>query len=176
MISNRTFYHTEFGGNLFRQISGRKKWSVIAPEYSKYLCPYFIRGSATVKPCVQDFDADLREQWFKRIPRMETILEPGDIIYNAPWFWHDVQAVGTDKQQASVAGRIANKFTSFGIAPALSFGVAIDKWIRYVTEGFQYPDNPKQAVIELENLLVRSWTNTCLKQGRTDCLHLSHDS
>lgn len=170
--AGRSFYHTEFGGNLFRQISGSKKWTLISPEYNPYLCPYFIRGSGTVKPCVQDFDAPLRDEWFERLPRMEVVLEPGDILFNAPWWWHDVRAVGTDKQQASVAGRIASRKASFQVAPFMTLGVAADYFVRSITESFIYPDNTQEAAAQLEGILIHSWTTTCVKQGRTDCFRL----
>ena len=171
----RTFFHTEFGGNFFRQIAGRKQWTVIAPEYTKYLCPHFIRGSATVRPCIQSFDLELRKQWFERIPRMQTILEPGDIIYNAPWYWHDVQSVGADTTQASVAGRIRNPQTSFALGPVLSFGVLADKIISRFTGGpVDYPDsNDAMLPIKLEDLLINSWTSNCLAQGHDNCYGLT---
>lgn len=37
---------------------------------------------------------DEREEWITHIPRFTALLNPGDILINAGWWWHDVQSIG----------------------------------------------------------------------------------
>ena len=48
----------------------------------------------------------LTKQLYKQLlspPRHEVLLEPGDLIYNAPWWWHEVE--NEDKFTVGVAVR-----------------------------------------------------------------------
>ena len=168
---DRTFLHSEIGGNLFRQLSGRKRWIMVAPEQSYLLCPFLFRGYATVKTCVQDFEPDLKNEWFKRIPRMETILEPGDIVYNPPWYWHDAISVRSNTRQASVAGRMKLHAQSISNGPVQFTGVVSDHILAKLTgKVHDYPSNNYDT--ELEDFIVHSWRDTCLAANRSDCYGL----
>ena len=156
---------------MFRQISGQKRWTALAPSATKYLCPYFVPGSAVVKPCVQDFEPELRDAWFKRLPRMETILNPGDVIYNPPWGWHDVISVGANTTQASVAGRIVNFVTSFRESPVRSFGVLLNN-IKSRLLGSHQPYPKEDFAVVVEDLVVDVWTKNCLASGQSNCFGL----
>lgn len=160
---------------MFRQISGQKRWTALAPSATKYLCPYFVTGSAVVKPCVQDFEPELRDAWFSRLPRMETVLNPGDVIYNPPWGWHDVMSVGTNTTQASVAGRIVNFATSLKLSPVRTLGVVLNNLkSRILGTHKAYPKEDLPTVVE--ELVVDAWTKNCLASGHTNCFGLSTGS
>jgi hypothetical protein len=64
---------------------------------------------------------DEAEEWIKHIPRITALLNPGDILINGPWWWHDVQSIGdVNAPQISIAGRIKNLKETLGNAPVLT--------------------------------------------------------
>ena len=101
--SGRSEYHSEIGNNIIRQISGRKLWTLINPAYNLFMCPT-TTGSATgisMYSCTSKFTPQKREEWFERIPRMSSILEPGDVLIYPGWWWHEVQTLGKIKETVS---------------------------------------------------------------------------
>lgn len=48
----RSFYHSEMGTNVFRQIEGEKLWNVIDPMYNYFLCPYPVITATSVNTCI----------------------------------------------------------------------------------------------------------------------------
>ncbi len=115
----RTWYHCAVGDNVFRQVAGQKRWTTILPKYNFYMCSKPVISGTSVNPdCLMKMNDDERELWIKRIPRQTALLNPGDIIINGPWVWHDVQSIG-DKSapQVSVAGRIKNLKATFLNSP-----------------------------------------------------------
>ena len=81
--------HAAFNGNFFANIQGRKRWVLIDPVLSPYLMPIWASPFLFVS---SHFDYVHPEHDFlKRLPRYEVVLEPGDLLYNAPWWWHDVR-------------------------------------------------------------------------------------
>ena len=82
--------HCAVGGNFFFNIYGKKKWILIDPCYSKYLrsTPSEQFGFA-----ISGYDIEDNRQVAKLndvIPKYEVILEPGDMLYIPPWWWHYV--------------------------------------------------------------------------------------
>lgn len=105
----RSWYHSALGNNVFRQVAGQKRWTLIDPADNLWMCPAPVISGTSVNPCIGKFPTDKREEWVKRIPRITALLQPGDILINAGWWWHDVQSYGSTKDQMiSVAGRIKN--------------------------------------------------------------------
>ena len=82
--------HCAFAGNFFCNIVGRKKWLLIAPEYSTFLCPIPANPFIYADCCYNPEDEILGEKT-SNLPRLEVILEPGDVLFNAPWWWHSVE-------------------------------------------------------------------------------------
>jgi len=87
--------HCAIGINIFRQISGRKKWWFIPPSQTPYLKPSInVRGiSAHTHTLVGKEDAQV-SPWMNKLVRYVGILEPGDVLINPPWFWHGVLNLG----------------------------------------------------------------------------------
>lgn len=84
--------HCAFTCNMFFNIYGRKKWVFVDPEYSRELKAVpSIDGVFAVSP-LDAFDESSENQLL-RIPRYEYILEPGDMLFNAGWWWHAVKNV-----------------------------------------------------------------------------------
>jgi Cupin-like domain len=87
--------HAAFGGNFFLNIVGRKRWLMIDPCYSAYIHPipaqpfqYVRAGCGGYRRCAEQGQHD---NIFVRLPHFEAVLEPGDLLYNTPWFWHEVE-------------------------------------------------------------------------------------
>ena len=88
-----TNIHCGGSGNFFCMIAGRKRWTLIAPQYSCLL-----KGRVAVSGIhaqslfdMQDTDLSVYPKIFKYLPRYDITLEPGDILWNAPWWWHRIE-------------------------------------------------------------------------------------
>lgn len=117
--------HCAFAGNFFCNIVGRKKWLLISPEYSTFLCPIpaepFIYADCHYNP-----EDEILGQKTSNLPRFEVILEPGDVLFNAPWWWHSVEnldelTVGCAVRQLNFQADFHNNFlfTMFSYQPLL---------------------------------------------------------
>ncbi len=90
--------HCAPGGNFFLQIAGKKTWTLVDPELSPYLFPILSRP---FNHCLSAFGSyhryatDAEECPISGLPRLKVVLEPGDLLYNPPWWWHEVQNEGT---------------------------------------------------------------------------------
>jgi len=73
--------------NLFVEIYGRKTWTLIDPKHTLLLRPVLQEtyGVSALTP------SQLAE---RELPRYSVTLEPGDALFNPPWFWHQVQNDG----------------------------------------------------------------------------------
>lgn len=86
----RSALHAAFGGNFFLQLAGRKRWVLMDPAHSVAL--HAIPGRPfqyVISAAGRYWGAD--NPVLERIPRREVTLNPGDLLYNTPWWWHDVQ-------------------------------------------------------------------------------------
>jgi hypothetical protein len=82
------------------------------------MCPSPVISGTSVNPCLSKLKTDDREAWIKRMPRNTALLQPGDILINGGWWWHDVQSIGTmSDPMVSVAGRIKNLKGTFKNSP-----------------------------------------------------------
>ena len=75
--------HCAAAGNFFHNICGRKKWTLIEPRFSKFLGPTPSKNFSFVISEHAHIPKDL--------PRYEVVLEPGDVFFNPPWWWHKVE-------------------------------------------------------------------------------------
>lgn len=87
--------HQAVGGNAFMQVRGRKRWTFVDPIHTPRLMPipggsfYFtLSGHGGFR---RRRELGLPPGLLAHIPRFETVLEPGDVLYNAPWWWHEVE-------------------------------------------------------------------------------------
>lgn len=79
--------HCAVGGNFFFNIYGHKRWTLIDPKYTPYLSSTPAHNFSFV---ISGEDTDNPSDLLKKIPKYEIILEPGDILFNPPWWWHSV--------------------------------------------------------------------------------------
>lgn len=87
--------HCAIGINLFRQISGRKRWYFIAPEQTPWVYPkIYANGYSATSRTIQTNAESAGAPWFEQLERYTVILEPGDLLINPPWWWHCVENLG----------------------------------------------------------------------------------
>lgn len=82
--------HAAPGGNFFLQVTGRKTWTFVEPALSPYLRPLVRRPFNHVLSAYGTFHTADADCEMHRLPRYGVTLEPGDLLYNAPWWWHEV--------------------------------------------------------------------------------------
>ena len=158
---------------MFRQVAGQKRWTLIAPEQSRWLCPNLIGAYIAIQTCVHDFEPQLRDEWFERIPRLQVVLEPGDMLFNPPWYWHDVVALRNGHKQASVAGRMNLRKQSILNGPVQS-ALVIGGQLRLqakLAEARAKSGGAGEVNLqrELEIFISDNWRNDCIAAGRQDC-------
>jgi hypothetical protein len=86
----RTDMHCEVPSTIFVQVRGRKRWRLYAPGTCLFLDPPASRTPYYVSPV--DPDAPDAKRWplFARADSLETVLEPGDVLWIPPFWWHFV--------------------------------------------------------------------------------------
>lgn len=89
-------FHCAGIGNLFCQVHGRKRWRLVPPSWSPWMYPEFGKNPYAVhvtSPIRLDRYDEQRETYplFARVPLYEARLEPGDVLFNPAWWWHEVE-------------------------------------------------------------------------------------
>jgi hypothetical protein len=112
-----TAIHCAGNENLFVQIRGQKKWRLYPVEHSPIFDPpanrslYKYTGYRPDEPDLERFPMAPYMDWY------ETVLEPGDVLYNPPYYWHHVS---NPTSSIGVGVRWNNMRTAFQAAPALA--------------------------------------------------------
>jgi hypothetical protein len=90
--------HCAGGDNMFLNIIGQKEWHFIHPTYSPVLqvsvSKYAIYSVSEMKEAViKNARHELVEGYphMERVPIYKSVLEPGDILFNPPFWWHSVR-------------------------------------------------------------------------------------
>ena len=104
--------HCGGSGNFFCMIKGKKHWTLINPKYSCLLKGRAAESGIHAQTLFDMPDTDLSTypKILKHLPRYDIILEPGDILWNAPWWWHRIENVNSDELNIGLAIR-NNKVT-----------------------------------------------------------------
>jgi hypothetical protein len=90
--------HSALGCNLFHQVVGRKKWWVFPPSQAPYLLPSLNKNGLSIYTMTRLGSGKANTQpspWLSKLERYTAVLEPGDILFDAPWFWHGVENLGS---------------------------------------------------------------------------------
>ena len=86
-----TSFHCAPPMNLYLQAYGRKRWVLVSPRFTPFMYPALSAGlnwQSRVDFRNPNFDdAPL----YRYVDRYETVLEPGDVLWNPPWVWHAVE-------------------------------------------------------------------------------------
>lgn len=87
--------HNDLSGdcNLFFQIEGRKKWTLIDPNFTLMIYPVIPPEPSYGESLIDQYDLkpDPRARLFQYCPHQEVILEPGDVLFIPPYYWHSVR-------------------------------------------------------------------------------------
>ena len=99
--------HNDLSGdcNLFFQIEGRKKWTLIDPNFTLLIYPVLPPEPFYGESLIDQYDMkpDPRARLFQYCPRQEVTLDPGDVLLIPPYYWHSVRNI--DSRTLAVATR-----------------------------------------------------------------------
>lgn len=89
LCSARSDVHSAVGCNMFRMITGRKKWWLIPPSQTPYVRPALNPNgfSAHTLTKVGKEDGGVPTDNMEKLERYTVVLEPGDVLLNPAWFW-----------------------------------------------------------------------------------------
>ena len=128
-------FRSEIGNNIFRQVVGKKVYTLIDPQYNFYLCPAKgLHTSTEVQSCINNLPFEKRDAWIKKIPRYAVILQPGDILVNGGYWWYDISSVerqgkakrnGNGDMMIGVTSHIKNIKGSLSNAPLHTIAASV---------------------------------------------------
>jgi hypothetical protein len=87
----KTEVHCALTNNFFINVHGRKKWFIFSPKYNQFIDSPINWGPGVYG---SEVDVNMRNDpdhpLWKYVDGYEFIMEPGDILYNPPFWWHRV--------------------------------------------------------------------------------------
>lgn len=97
--------------NMFYMIDGTKKWWFIDPYDTFMAYPIAIFGKAAgVLMCLWPGLGNTKDfPLFQHCPIYSTELQPGDVLFNPPWWWHSI------KNTSPVSVAVASRWHTDGI-------------------------------------------------------------
>ena len=92
-------WHCATGSNLFFMVRGKKRWTFVNADYTWLIYPLVNQTCQTlISPLhflvARRYGVDyIRKHFplFEFCPRQEVTLEPGDVLFNPAWNWHNVE-------------------------------------------------------------------------------------
>jgi hypothetical protein len=113
----RTPLHCELPGNFSVQVLGRKRWTLHPPGTLLFLDPPAARRQYCFSEAA---DAPRPERYplYALADRYETVLEPGDVLWNPPFWWHDV--VNLSAVSIGVSCRVTSLAQALRTSPLLT--------------------------------------------------------
>ena len=160
-------------GNFFCMIQGKKRWTLINPQYSCLL-----KGRVSQKAThaqtlfdMPDTGLDTYPKMIKHLPRYDITLEPGDILWNAPWWWHRIE--NSEGLSIGIAIR-NNKVTSLNLLNNITYTLSGSTYLIYNTfilsiyekclkrdkHFFVSDDNKKSNVLYQIEQLIKKYPKT----------------
>lgn len=101
--------------NCFFNIYGQKKWTFVHPKYAAAMySTIFNKGifvGSLVKHNAPRGFLEAKQPLYNRIPKLEVVLEPGDMLINPPWWWHAVNNLGRATIAVATRWRILADYT-----------------------------------------------------------------
>jgi len=87
--------HCASNWNFFTMLDGKKTWYFVDPEHSWFMYPLAAMGRAAIF-CMPPYPDEYDEGRFplmKWLPYYKVTIEPGDLLFNPPWWWHAVRNI-----------------------------------------------------------------------------------
>jgi Cupin-like domain len=130
--TSHTTLHSEPIGNVAVQLSGEKLWTLLQPEYSKYLRPYiapdgraFFASSLPISEIIQPTTNSVTTNGTdshnrRRIPYYQAITQAGDALWVPTWTWHRVDYVvsSSSSSSASNSNSLVEQQQNYAAQPA----------------------------------------------------------
>lgn len=146
-------FHSAANWNMFVQVDGQKKWWFINPQYAFFLYPVAQAGVAAGVGLVTTPETVNEKAYplFKYVPRFSIVLEPGDLMFNPPWWWHCIKnvsevTVGVATRWHGGAGvgyNLMNTEEDYDVSPLFSLCNLLGyKSVRW-TQGILHDPSPK---------------------------------
>ena len=147
--------HNAMACNLFVQVYGQKRWSLMSPKHSAIVDPDPIRNVYRGAPFRKNnypfnpFKPDYEKPYelFKYVDRYDFVLNPGDILWNPPFWWHAVH----------------NETDSIGVG------------YRWVPTAYSFKQNPLYAFLDHFAMKPPMWKSYKLSKKDTNLIHLAED-
>jgi len=111
-----THNHYDISHNFYAQLYGKKRFILFPPEEYKnlYLYPFLHPGAQQSQVSLDDPNIDLKSfPNFKNAVAYDAILEPGDVLYLPPLWFHHVVAL-THSMSVSVWTRYPETISMYG--------------------------------------------------------------
>lgn len=100
--------------NCFLNIYGQKRWTFVHPKYSAAMySTNFNKGifvGSFVKHRAPKGFIEAKQPLYNRIPKLEIVLQPGDMLINPPWWWHAVDNLGAATIAVASRWRILTEY------------------------------------------------------------------
>lgn len=124
--NSATGLHNASSCNLFVQVYGQKRWILYPPYYTMILDPDPVKNvyrHAPVRTAEGPFDPfhpnyERPYELFKYIDHLEATLNPGDVLWLPPFYWHCVQ---NPTDSIGVSYRWLPPLYGFRVAPLYMF-------------------------------------------------------
>lgn len=129
----KTDVHCALTNNFFVNVYGTKRWFVFSPDYNPFIYSPVNWGPGVfgTEVCPIKKDYDTYPLW-KYVSGYEFVLEPGDVLYNPPFWWHRVSnesiniAVGLrwyDFKSAMKSSKVQNLLSLLSTNPTMRFAI-----------------------------------------------------
>lgn len=103
---NTTGIHNEINSTINVQVSGRKQWTLVDPQYSDLLIPLPLTENGNNVSGL--YSTSLLNKETNKVPSYQVVLNPGDVLFVPSWWWHECVSIG-DSYSYSI--RCAHKDT-----------------------------------------------------------------
>jgi len=151
--------HCAVGGNFFFNVHGKKRWVLIEPKYSRHLCSM---PSKNFEFVISGRDIENPDDILNKIPKYEVTLEPGDVLYVAPWWWHYVKNLTPFTIGCAVRDHSAYR-QSFQNNPMYMlmshYPLWLNPWVLKAAEFFKGRDYLLRRSVSSEHHIVNNLTN-----------------
>jgi hypothetical protein len=118
--STSTSFHCAGISNLYVQVYGRKKWLLVSPRFTLFMYPALSKG-LNWQSCVDFRNPDYDScPLYRYVNRYETVLEPGDVLWNPPFVWHSVLNLTTSIAVSLWWTNVTRAFANNAVLSALT--------------------------------------------------------